>query len=94
MNLVFTIADARVKSAQNPRTSLRAVRSQLMNAKEAARRLGLTLLEYEARLVLGEAETKAKAAAGSQSLNPLERDARARGFELIARKAAAARNQH
>jgi hypothetical protein len=94
MNLIFTIADARVKSAQNLRTSLRAVRSQLMNAKETARRLGLTLLEYEARLALGEAETKAKAAAGSQSLNLLERDARARGFELIARKAAAAKNHH
>jgi len=60
------------QSAQNPRTSLRAVRSQLMNAKETARRLGLTLLEYEARLALGEAETKAKAPAGSQSLNLLE----------------------
>jgi DNA-binding winged helix-turn-helix (wHTH) protein/tetratricopeptide (TPR) repeat protein len=93
-NLMFTIAEARVKSAQNPGASLPEVSALLQGAARKAHNLGFSLLEYEARLALGEAEMKAKAASGARSLSLLEKDARARGFELIAHRAAAARKEH
>ncbi len=54
-----------------------------------ARNLGLFRLELEASLTLGQIEMQAKnPAAGRSRLRALEKSARAKGFELIARKAA------
>ena len=80
------------------------IRTTLGNAADAANtlkqlvndshRAGLVPNEFEARLALTEAEVRAShSAAGRAQLASLERDARAKGFLLIARKAAAARKQ-
>jgi hypothetical protein len=54
-----------------------------------ARRLGLFRLQLEASLTLGQIELRAKNPdAAHARLQSLEKNARAKGFELIARKAA------
>jgi serine/threonine protein kinase/tetratricopeptide (TPR) repeat protein len=54
-----------------------------------ARTLGLVRLQFEASLALGQIEMQAKNPAAARArLRALEKSARARGFELIARKAA------
>lgn len=56
-----------------------------------ARSLGFVRLELEASLTLGHIELQAKnPAAANARLQALEKSERARGFELIARKAAQA----
>ena len=61
---------------------------------EESRNSGFAVLEFEARLALGETETKARnLTAGRATLARLEMDAKTRGFLLIARKAAAAGKQ-
>jgi serine/threonine protein kinase/tetratricopeptide (TPR) repeat protein len=56
-----------------------------------ARNLGLFRLQLEASLTLGQVEMQAKnPAAGRSRLRALEKSARAKGLELIARKAASA----
>jgi hypothetical protein len=55
-----------------------------------ARNLGLARLQLEASLALGQIQIRGpNRAAGRAQLQKLEKTARARGFELIARKAAA-----
>jgi len=57
-----------------------------------SRKLGILPLQLEASLALGEIQMKGKNPAASRArLEELEKTARAKGFELIARKAAAAR---
>jgi ATP/maltotriose-dependent transcriptional regulator MalT len=90
------------------RISFNILSSQLLtasgNSKEAmdplqacvekSKKSGFGQLEFEARLALGEAEIKAGySTTGRAELASLQRDARAKGFLLIARKAAAARKQ-
>jgi hypothetical protein len=54
-----------------------------------ARTLGLSRLQLEASLTLGQVEMQAKPSAAARArLQTLEKRARAKGFELIARKAA------
>jgi tetratricopeptide (TPR) repeat protein len=54
-----------------------------------ARKLGLFRLQLEASLALGQIEMQAKHPASARArLQALEKNARAKGFELIARKAA------
>ena len=54
-----------------------------------ARNLGLFRLQLEASLALGQVEMQAKNPAAARiRLQTLEKSARAKGFELIARKAA------
>jgi hypothetical protein len=68
----------------------RALRS-IEAARSEARRAGRVGLEFEARLALGEIEMcSGRSAARRQRLEDLERDATAKGFVLIARKAATA----
>ena len=56
-----------------------------------AEKIGYAPGRFEARLALGEIEMKSgKTAAGRARLEQLEKDATAKGFLLIARKAAAA----
>lgn len=58
-----------------------------------ARKLGFWGIEFDAQLALGEIEKKSgHADAGRCRLAALERDAKAVGFGLMARKAAAARS--
>jgi serine/threonine protein kinase/tetratricopeptide (TPR) repeat protein/TolB-like protein len=90
-SIVVTIADAQIRSAAGyPSYAIKA----LQGAVKQATNSGLLQLQLEARRALAEAEAKAgnSAAARTQFLY-LERDAKAQGFLLIARKAAAARKQ-
>jgi hypothetical protein len=66
----------------------------LLHAAEEARKAGLLDQQFEIKLALGETEIKAgKRATGQARLNSLEREAKARGFLLIARKAATTKEQ-
>jgi hypothetical protein len=97
-HLMFDIAEARVKTAQLSAralaSSFRDVRSQLMNTIATAHSYGFAILEYEARLALGELDIKTNPAIAFNNLSLLEKDARARGFGLIVRKAAKLRVDH
>ncbi len=88
------IAAARIRAASgNQRDRAEAMGSLQQRLTEASRN-HLTELQFEAALALGETEIEAaKAGAGRARLQALEKDATARGFLLIARKAAAARQQ-
>jgi serine/threonine protein kinase/tetratricopeptide (TPR) repeat protein len=78
---------------------VRAATKDLRGAEQAARnvlaeasKLGFVPFQLEASLALGEVEMKAgNPAVGRTRLERLEKNARAKGFELIAHKAAAAR---
>ncbi len=88
------IAAARIRAASgNQRDRAEAMGSLQQRLTEASRN-HLTELQFEAALALGETEIEAaRAGAGRARLQALEKDATARGFLLIARKAAAARQQ-
>jgi hypothetical protein len=64
----------------------------LQGILDRAAQAGLRVVEMEALLALGEVEvTGADAASGRARLRQLEADAQSRGFQLIARRAAAGR---
>jgi len=82
-------ARVRVETGEAPR----AVKD-LRLVLDAAKKYGYSGTELEASLVLGEAEMKAgHPAAGRRDLAALAQEAKAKGFGLIARKAASARLQ-
>jgi eukaryotic-like serine/threonine-protein kinase len=88
--LSFRIADARITAG---RGSSRAVgrahaRAELMECIDTARKFGLVLLEFEARLGMSEMDFAKNTQAGARRLELLEKEAQARGFGLILRKAA------
>ncbi len=86
--LAAILATARVRAANGEAQEALA---SLETALAEAKRLGLVGAQLEARLALGEIELDAgRAESGRARLNALERDARARGFELVARKATSA----
>jgi DNA-binding winged helix-turn-helix (wHTH) protein/tetratricopeptide (TPR) repeat protein len=87
--LEFAIVAARVAAA-NKSGQPAAVRNLQNTIGEAAQH-GLVSYQLEARLALAEIESKRGVQNASRDLQKLERDARARGFEAIARRAAAAR---
>src|SRR5215472_11190347 len=93
IRLLFDIAAARAQAAGMAPGSAarRKAQSELHAAAARAARLGLLPTEYEALLTLGETEMHDDRAAGEHTLGPLEKEAHGRGFELIARKAAALR---
>jgi eukaryotic-like serine/threonine-protein kinase len=69
-------------------------RNKLDGALAAATKAGLVLEEFEARLEIGELKMKSgQSVSGRTYLASLERDANAKGFLLIARKAKAARGK-
>ncbi len=88
------IAAARVRAASGkPHDQVEAMESLEGKLTDATRNQ-LIELQFEAALALGEIEIEsAKATAGRARLQTLEKDATAHGFLLIARKAAAARQQ-
>jgi tetratricopeptide (TPR) repeat protein len=94
LRLSVAIASTRVRAAtQSPVVIADASRS-LDSVRLEAAKSGFATLGLEARLALGEIEVQAgSVTAGRARLSALEREARARGFGLIARKAAAARRQ-
>jgi tetratricopeptide (TPR) repeat protein len=86
--LSYAIAAARIKAATG--SVAEAITSLEAGLADASKH-GYPGYQYEIRLALGEIEMKlGNAAAGHRRLNDLEKDARARGFLLIARKAATA----
>ncbi|HEY2943204.1 MAG TPA: tetratricopeptide repeat protein [Vicinamibacteria bacterium] len=92
VRLSVAIVNARVRAAgRSPADTAAALRSlQAVRAEaEKADRRGLS---FEAQLALGEVELRAgQSAAGRARLEALEREATARGFRLVAGKAAALR---
>jgi tetratricopeptide (TPR) repeat protein len=86
--LNFQIAAALVLALANPRQAIQELESTLAEA----RRSGFISYQFEASLALGEIELKSgKRASGGARLQTLERAAKSRGFELVARKALKAR---
>ncbi|MGA9352913.1 MAG: tetratricopeptide repeat protein, partial [Terriglobales bacterium] len=85
------IVAARVETADNNTAhsaSGLATRKELTAIIAKSRELGYRGIEFEARLALAEIEMKAgQTAAARASLTAIEGDAKARGYNLIARKA-------
>jgi eukaryotic-like serine/threonine-protein kinase len=87
--LEFATTAARVETAFGNTSE---ARYRLNRCLAEARKHGFVRYQFEARLALGEIEMKSRNAdAGRQRLVTLEKDAKAAGFVLMARKAAAAR---
>jgi hypothetical protein len=86
--IYVAIADARIRAASGKTAeAARLLENNLRQAQEA----GFAGLQLDARLALAEAEIRAgNVIPGRTRLEALERDATAKGFVLIARKAAAA----
>jgi DNA-binding winged helix-turn-helix (wHTH) protein/tetratricopeptide (TPR) repeat protein len=91
--LGFSIAAAQARAASGNESDLLAAERDLESALAAADRAGFLGYELELRLALGEIEMKAGRPAGIARLTALERDAQARGYLWIARKAATARSE-
>jgi tetratricopeptide (TPR) repeat protein len=89
--LAVNIAHARVLVASG---NLTEAQRTLQSAIREARQLHVFVDELECRLALIQSELAAGKAAGAAHAEALERQARARGFELIARKAAVLRSVH
>ena len=83
----FAIADARVLAASGKAGEANRI---LLGVIADARNTGLVRYELEARLAAGEIGLKSGAAAEARkNLNAVAKDASAKGYVLIARKAAA-----
>jgi predicted SPOUT superfamily RNA methylase MTH1 len=92
VRLNYAIAAARIRGLSG--RVAEATRSLEASLAEASKH-GYVGYQYEVRLTLGELEMKSgNAISGRTRLDALEKDARARGFLLIARKASAASGTH
>src|SRR5579859_1627267 len=90
--IIVRIANARVRTARGKATEAEKLLEQSL---ADTRKAGLLALQFDTRLALGEAEIKAgNSAAGRAELRALARDAKAKGFVLMARKAAIEAKQH
>jgi eukaryotic-like serine/threonine-protein kinase len=88
------IAAARIETAGKdvPRSTVSTTHNELAAIITKSRELGYMGIELDARLALAEIEMKTgQVTAGRAHLTALEADARAKGYNLIARKAATAR---
>jgi len=86
------ITGARVRAASGKRSDLAEATKSLEATLAQAMKSGFAGYQLEARLALGEIEMKSgNPSAGRDRLEALEKEAKAKGFGLIARKAAAAR---
>jgi hypothetical protein len=88
--LALAIALARLEGARDAAAAA-SVSAKLRDAASEAARMGHVALELEARLALIEVDARGAGGSEPDSAARLERDARARGFGLIAAKAAALR---
>jgi DNA-binding winged helix-turn-helix (wHTH) protein/tetratricopeptide (TPR) repeat protein len=88
VHLQLSIVSARIRATlHNPSEAAKSLDVALMHSKKH----GFVPYEFESRLALGEIERKSgKTASGRARLAALQRDATAKGFLLIARKAVAA----
>jgi tetratricopeptide (TPR) repeat protein len=90
------IVAARVEAAQKDgihSAAGLAARKELADVIARSRELGYRLVELDARLVLAEIEMKAwQTTEGRADLTAIESEARAKGYNLVARKAVVARN--
>lgn len=92
LRLSVTIASTRVRIATQAPTAIADASKTLDTVRLEAAKYGFATVGLEASLALGEIEMLAGSlAAGRARLSALEREARTRGFGLIARKAAASR---
>jgi eukaryotic-like serine/threonine-protein kinase len=97
VRLSVAIVTARAHSASDGDSATRRKLSsealhQLSSVVAEARKFGFLGVELEARLAMGEVEMQSGlAGAGSKRLADLEKNAQAKGYALLARKAAAAR---
>jgi hypothetical protein len=88
------IASTRVRAATEAPVVIADASKSLETVRLDAAKYGFATVGLEARLAQGEIEMRAgSVTAGRARLSALEREARARGFGLIARKAAAARRR-
>lgn len=88
----LTITAARIQAASGGPSERAAAAKSLMAAQAAAAKVGNLNDQFEARLAIGEVEMKGgNLSSGRAHLEALQREATAKGFNLIARKAAAAR---
>jgi DNA-binding winged helix-turn-helix (wHTH) protein/tetratricopeptide (TPR) repeat protein len=92
LKLPVAIEQARIDMAQaasrsNGPQGLERARQQLQSAIGMAKKSGYYMQECEARLALGELETRRNPAQGRSQLSALATEARSHGLELIARKA-------
>ena len=91
--LATQVSSARVRflAGKEDRTSAVLATKDIERARGEAAKFGYMQTQMEARLGVGEIDMKSGAVdAGRKHLKELETDARAHGFDLIARKAAAA----
>ena len=89
----FTLAAASVRAASGKSTDLAAAAGSLESALAQAISHGYVPYQYEARLALGEIEAESGHKSSARALlAALQKDAQAKGFDLIARKAGAIRN--
>ena len=87
--LHYDLASARMLSATGQSELSRA---QLQKLQREAQSMGFVAFELDARLALAELEKNSQHnSAARTELTSLENTAHAKGFELLARKAAAAR---
>jgi eukaryotic-like serine/threonine-protein kinase len=87
----FTLASIRVQAASRKPEDRRAARESVNALVAETMRNGFKGYELEARLLLGEIEMKSnQSEVGRRTLVALEKEARSKGFALIADKAATA----
>jgi eukaryotic-like serine/threonine-protein kinase len=88
----ITAADIETARRDLPRSTASTTHNELAAIVTKSRELGYMGIELDARLALAEIEMKTgQATAGRAHLTALEADARAKGYNLVAREAAAAR---
>ncbi len=91
MRLKLAIVAASVRGASGKSAEQAAATETLEATLAEAAKHGYIGYQFEARLALGQIEMKSgHRAAGRTHLGALEKDAQAKGFGLIARKAAVA----
>jgi len=90
--LTAAITAGRVQGRLLPKSAAQAVKL-LEGAEERAATLGMVPLRFEASLALAEIAALANAPDADARLVALEKEARARGFGLVASQAVAARQQ-
>ena len=94
VRLRVAIESAVLHAGSGAPADISEARKSIQSALADATKENLTGIQLEARLALGEVEMKSdKRAAGRVHLVALQQDAKSKGFLLIARKAAAARQQ-
>jgi tetratricopeptide (TPR) repeat protein len=84
LRLAVLVASAGARSGSD-----REVRARLEEARGEAHRIGLVGLELEARLARAEIDARRGDRGAGAALRGIEKDARTRGFGLLARRAAA-----